>query len=60
MATVWDFREQYIKFDSSREAKPEVMPVTGDGIPEGTILLDTAPGSVAMFVRSADNTWVEQ
>lgn len=57
MASVWNYNEQYLKYDSSIESKPEVMPVTGEPVPDGTLLYDMASGNI--YARS-NGAWKAQ
>ena len=58
MATIGNYKEEYLKYNSSVEEKPTVMPVTGDGIPEGMFLYDTS-GSSKLYCFT-NGAWVEQ
>ena len=57
MATIGNFKEDYIKYDSSSEEQPTVMPITGGAIPEGMFLYDTATATLYSWVGGA---WLEQ
>lgn len=46
MATIGNYKEEYLKYDSSSESQPEVMPVTEAGIPNGMFLFDLATGNI--------------
>lgn len=58
MATIGNYKEEYIKYDSSVESKPEVMPVTDGPIPEGTFLYDTS-GTGDLYCRNS-GVWIKQ
>jgi len=58
MATIGNYKEDYIKYDSSVEEKPTEMPVTGGAIPEGMFLFDTS-GTCDLYSYN-NGAWVKQ
>ena len=57
MATIGNYKEEYIKYNSDAEDQPTEMPVTGGGIPEGMFLYDTHTGTLYAY---ESGSWVEQ
>ena len=56
MAFISNYLVEYIKYDSTKESQPDVMPETGRPVPEGTLLFDMATS--ALYVRSGSD-WNE-
>ena len=57
MATIGNYKEEYIKYNSDAESKPETWPVSGAGIEDGTFLYDVKTGD--LYAR-VNGSWVAQ
>ena len=57
MATIGNYKETYIKYNSNTESLPEYMPGTGEAIPEDTFAYDVATGTLYAY---SNGEWIEQ